>query len=74
MYSLGRGHLPRFFYVIGNCVDSSLSPRSTAKGKRKQFPRQIAENKYARSAFCSFARKIKLAFNSFPSITHFEKG
>jgi len=39
--------------VIGNCVDSSLSPRSAAKGKRKQFHRQITENKYARSAFCS---------------------
>gem|GEM_PF-2131887 len=47
----------RFYYVIGNCVDSSLSPRSAAKRTRKQFPRLITENKYARSAFCSFNLK-----------------
>ena len=51
----GPGIYAELFYVIGNCVDSSLSPRSAAKRMRKQFPRQIAENKYAHSAFCSDA-------------------
>jgi len=38
-------------YVIGNCIYSSVASSSATKRIRKQYPRQIAENKYAAARF-----------------------